>query len=98
MYTIHQDGSATEHQRFKNAHRGAMLIWMRLVEKYLPGKNFMSIMLMGNQELWDLAYRDDVKEAHRIIQANTFDRVAVKRENFSQLIKAMKTFCEDFTT
>jgi hypothetical protein len=95
MYTIHQDGSAKEHQRFGNAFRGAMLIWTWLVNKYLPGKSFIMMMGTDCQPLWDLAVSDKVKDAHRIVHANTFDRVAVKRENFSHLIAAMKIFIQD---
>jgi hypothetical protein len=97
MYTIHQDGSAKEHKRFGNAFRGAMLVWTWLSQKYLPGMSPFMMMATeeGMQKLWDLAISDKVKDAHRIVHANTFDRVAIKRENFPRLIEAMKIFAED---
>jgi len=95
MYTIHQDGSVKEHQQFGNAFRGAMLIWTWLAKKYIPGEPFFMMMMTDSQPLWDLATSDKVKDAYRIVHANTFDRVAIKRENFPRLIKAMKIFAED---
>jgi len=95
LYTLHQDGSAKLHQRFGNAHRGAMLLWSWLAQKYLPGEQLFMMMVGEDNKLWDLATSDKVKEAHQIVHANTFDRVAVKRENIPRLVEAMKTVVED---
>lgn len=95
MYAINQDGNASLHKGFKNSFRGAILIWRWLAKKYLGDIPFFTLMHENDKSLWNLAYDQSIKESHRIVLANTFDNVLVRRENLLRLIKAMRSFDKD---
>ena len=95
MVGFNKDGSAYSQADIHNAFLGAMEVWRRMEEKYLPMGQF-SRCVMGSEkdmrEIWDLVGNDKVSENDQICLATTFDNCVVKKEDFHKVITAFREF------
>jgi len=78
---------------FRNAHRGAMLIWRAMCKKYL-GLEYVPFEESELDPLWKLADDLTIPRQVRLVHASTFDKVMVRRENLELLADAMDHFAE----
>jgi hypothetical protein len=91
LYVVRENGDIESHQDFSNAHRGAMLVWIKLGEKYgIPDPMMLLLNEEKSKQVWGLAKRSDVSEADQITMKTTFDRVLVASEDFPKLVSAMR--------
>ena len=89
MVFFNKEGVASENTEIENAWRGAMAIWSMLSEKYLNKR----LSFGGNiQEVVNLCYNKTVSLNEKICLMTTLDRVLVKKENFTKIIKAFREF------
>lgn len=80
----------------QNAFRGAIRIWARMEEKYLPPVDPKRYLQINNEsalnEIFDLVDNRSVDENDRICLVSTFDWVLVNRENIDRLVSAFRAF------
>ena len=93
-------GNAHEYCDIRNAWRGAMAVWRKMEEEYLPPKIFYGqkiSRLMGlnpkdADEIWDLFSNTKVPEHERIVLGTTFDKCLVRKEDIPKVIEAFRKF------
>lgn len=96
LYLVPSVGEIKTFREFRNAFRGAWLVWTTMSEQYL-GQDAIGYMLADNmQPIWDLHANLKVPEAHRLVMMSTFDTVMVKRENLLRLAEAFDQYAKDF--
>lgn len=94
MYVIQPDGEVRRLCGFQNSHRGAMLYWREIAVRYgiVSRENQYGLLSNGLDEVWKLADSSDVDPDWRIVLASTFDKVMVRRKDFSRVAKAFENF------
>lgn len=91
LYAVRENKNLHPVKDFGNSFAGALLVWLTLAEKYgIPNGSHLLLNEKVRREVWDLASREDVSEADQLTMQTTFDCVLVHKENFKQLVKAMK--------
>lgn len=88
IYGFDKKGNAFFYDEVHNSWLGAIAIWKKLSEKYLPEYNFVFNM----KPVWDLFTKDYVSIVDKICLGTTFDKVLVKKENIPKVIKAFLEF------
>jgi len=83
-------GNAYLQASVRNSWRGAMAIWNILGKRYLSA--YYQTDANTIKEVWDLFNSDNISDIDRIVLGTTYDKVIVKKEKFSELIKAFKNF------
>lgn len=96
MFKVSESGIVEEVAEFNNAFRGTVLVWDNMATEYLDESVGWLMAYDAMDQVWDLAKRQDVLIAHRIVLMSTFDRVMVRRENLDRLIDAIETYAETF--
>lgn len=109
IYRISKTGNVRLHEEVKNAHRGAMSVWVCLEEKYLPpyvpywftpSAERRGATRMGSggkeQKVWDLWKDPRMSKSEKIVMCSTFDHVVVSSENFDRLQTAFMDFWGEF--
>ena len=87
LYTAGDDGRLFGMATFRNSWHGAMALWSYLGDTFLGGR----LPIFGSsQELWALAYRDDVPAFLRLAHLTTFDTVVVPRGYMSEVAEALR--------
>lgn len=103
IYKFKKDGDAECVAEIRNAHRGAMKIWLTIEERYLPpnvnpllpNMPFSRMFDFGtdkNKEIWDLFYSPKLNVVDRIVLGSTFDNVIVERADIYKLLMAFRLF------
>ncbi len=111
LYTVSPNGPLTLHEEFRNSHRGAMWIWMRLREKFHPDHVWpenapyddprvkeASKWIMKYDDIWALSKDSRLCRNEKIVLMSTYDNVMVKRKNFEELITAFRWFADNYGT
>lgn len=91
LYVVREDGKLEENAAFRNAHRGALLVWIELARKY--GIDSPEMVLLNEakaREVWGLAKDPRVSEADQIAMKTTFDRVLVVPADFEKVVSALR--------
>lgn len=88
LFAFRQDGEFEEFNEYKNAYHGAMLIWMKMGERYNVPCNLMDEK--GMKALWGLADNPKVPMHDRITLCTTFDRVVAYSGDFPRLVAALR--------
>lgn len=83
LYAIDKNGDIFSYKEYRNAHMGAMNVWILMQIKYKLQKSYSSF-----EEVWKLWKNEKVSMSDRITIASTFDNVYVKKENFQRLAEA----------
>jgi len=96
MFKVSEAGLVEEVADFHNSWRGAMLVWDNMAYLYLGQHAGLLMARDAIDPVWDLAKRQDIPLAHRIVLMSTFDRVMVRRENLDRVIEAIETYAETF--
>lgn len=82
-------------EELRNGFGSGPLVWGDMCQRYLPGGERHSYMFR-HQELWPLAYRQDIPYHHRAVLAMTYDRMFVKREHYGQAAHYIRQYLADF--
>ncbi len=109
LYTVSPNGPLTLHEEFRNSHRGAMWIWMRLRERFHPDHIWpenapyddprvkeASKWIMKYDDIWALSKDSRLCRNEKIVLMSTYDNVMVKRKNFEELVAAFRWFVENY--
>lgn len=97
MFKVSKGGLVEWIAEFKNAFRGAFLVWNNMAKEYLGQSAGLLMSRDAMGPVWDLAKRKDIPLAHRIVLMATFDKVMVRQENIAGgLIVAVETYAETF--
>ena len=76
LYKVTAEGDVEEVEDFRNAFRGAWMVWEQMCKRYLKQD---AIFLMGSpdkmQAVWDLWKDTDVPLDHRIVLMSTLTRL-----------------------
>jgi hypothetical protein len=109
LYKITKTGNVKPYKEYQNSWRGAMMIWRKLEEKYLPP--FLPDWFMPTpnhtsahrntveemQEVWDLVEDSRLTIQERICMATTFDGYWIKRDIFGAVAEAYDWFAGNYT-
>lgn len=105
IYGFNKEGNGFFKDEIENSWRGAMAVWRRLEEKYLPplekeehtyGDQKTSRCFLFNdeglKEIWGLVNNKEVSDDDRVCLVTTFDNVVIKKECLPAVIKAFRNF------
>jgi hypothetical protein len=96
LFLVPERGEVYCVAEFKNAFRGAMMVWGQMGSYYLA-LGSLELMLQDNmQRVWNLWKNDCVPLSDRIVMGATFDRVMVRRENIPRLVNAIRDYATRF--
>jgi hypothetical protein len=102
LFEIDSKGNVDEYQTYKNAFRGAFLIWGDFAVRYNLASRDTRFNLLSSvedaQKIWDLAdAKHSLPRHHRIVMMATFDNYLCRSENFPELIDAFRTYHSELT-
>lgn len=95
LFKVNLKGDIEIYQEFHNSHRGAMLVWKNMCERYLPDTDFFSLF-RDLSPVWALWKNKTVDTSDRIVMAATFDRVMVKKQDLQRVVDAMRSYGERY--
>jgi hypothetical protein len=91
LHGFDKNGEIFEINAYGNAWHGAILMWMKMGEKYnIPDVLAMIVNEKISKKIWGLASDPKVAESDRITMMTTFDRCVVGAKDFNRLIKALR--------
>jgi len=96
MFKVPEVGPVENVAEFKNAFRGAWMVWEQMTKRYLHSDGAIAMLRGEMQATWDLWKDKSIPLDHRIVLAMTFDKVMVRRENLGRLIEAIESYAKAF--
>lgn len=94
LYVVKKDGELYLHKEFSNSHRGALMLWDNLAEKYLNRK-FASLLFNKDvKPVWKLDRDLNVPEDLRILLMSTYDWFMIRRENLPLFVTSIRNVLE----
>jgi hypothetical protein len=97
IHSTTAQGEVSTLAEIDNAWRGAMFVWTKLGERYLPESQtdpYWTPLKNDGQPIWDLFKDPRLHNEEKIVLGSTFDRVMIKRENISRVCWAYSQFAQ----
>jgi hypothetical protein len=95
IFGFGKEGNAYFAGETPNSHRGAMMVWRTMEQKYLPPLRFSRCSSDDEEEFGQVIglYKDPrVSLTDKIVLMTTFDKVLVKKEDLLRVILAFEVF------
>lgn len=98
LFFFDSDNEIVDVKEYQNSWGGAAYIWSHIFDKYLKEKEYDSWIYPeeNSAKLWKLAYNKTLPFFVRACLFFTFDKIIVKKENFSRLAKDLDEFIKFF--
>lgn len=91
LHGFDREGQIYNIADYNNAWYGAIIVWMEMAKKYgIPNGEEVIFNNVVAEKVWGLSKDKNTTKADRITMMTTFDRFIVYKQDFPDLIAAMK--------
>lgn len=95
IYAVSKKGNPIFIGEAKNAHLGAMWIWVNLFDKYIKN-NEKKYFNNHWQETWDLVKNNKLSIYEKIVLVSTFDQFILLKEELDLFLKCLNKFNKSY--